>query len=137
MSFIKKTWKKGDIITSEALNNIENGIQESIVNLSPLPVEANITSDDQTGKESIALSINAYALYTAMDSGRKIKYHSFAQVDGNEVDVTNICQLDAQKLEISSGTLYGFSVVIVDDEKGIKGYYGLFSSDDTVVLTEV
>lgn len=97
MSYTKTTWTKGDVITAQKLNNIENGIESSnvnfkIINLSELDqpkqtpsklssyvntvgiYESNLTEEDffntyiQSTEGGLSPIINIYGMYEGVNT---------------------------------------------------------------------
>lgn len=143
MSFIKKIWKKGDKITSAALNRIEDALETVY---GPLEAEATLASDSQTGKMIVALNKTAGELYEAACAGKQLKlsmsvtnHDAKADVD-YVVNITRIFSFAATKMvvEYFGAVVYNFEARIGDSDDGDKLLCSAdIDENDTVVLTEV
>ena len=145
MAFLKKIWKKGDKITSAALNRIEDALDALATAYIPLEAEGTLVIDEQTGKTTITLNKTAGELYEAACAGKllKLSIHITETIkDTGEdyvIDVTRVTPFVATKMvaESLSAVAYNFEVRIGDHDGDSLLYSGDLAETDTVVLTEV
>ena len=101
MSYAKNTWKTGDIVTAEKLNNIELGVERNDILVIPVQISAQTL---QGGTEQVSLSLSLQDLNNAYNDGktlvveitaeyggayikRKISDYSAATLSGNIVEI--------------------------------------------------
>ena len=68
MSYEKTLWKNGDIITSQKMNKIEQGIEGS--NSSPFVINSIESHDEQAGTDTITLDKTLHEISEKFLSGR-------------------------------------------------------------------
>ena len=93
MAYTKNTWASGDVVTSAKLNNIENGIANSVLLVS-------ITWDNDTEKYNLDKSYNE--IKAVFDAG--------GYVFGLEIDGTSYYQYPVEYLSYDESDLRPYMV---------------------------
>ena len=126
MSYDKNTWQTGDVVTSEKLNHMEQGI-ESASGGGVFVVSASL--DSEVG--GYILSETWQTIYNAMDSGQVV----FIKMDAAAHSGTNICTYEMVSNAVFADKYYLDTVLC--DEGTVQGHsYVADTATDYPVYTD-
>lgn len=131
MSYSKNSWETGDIITSEKLNHMEEGISNS--DNSPVDIQIQNQKNADTGKDMVVFSATAEQLYNIVASGKSI------HLMNDDTDFTVDVYVPVEIFRFCSDGTYTYMIKARCDHESndVLFYAGGLSGNDTVVLTEV
>jgi len=72
MSYTETTWKKGDAITAEKLNNIEGGIKANETAIGNNVFIVNVVAEDNSGAITATADKTRQEMSAAVDAGKRI-----------------------------------------------------------------
>ena len=130
MSYNKKTWAKGDIISSDALNNIETTLKMHDERLTTMEIAGTLGEDG--GKTTLTAQIAPEDLYAAVKQGRLAVFSFSFEQNQKTVEVESVTFITGIKVTKDEVTNYQF-LVITDKEYRATCSAG----DESVTMTEV